>query len=63
MSPEDECLLLHEVVPRLRSAIRLAVSDVGSEDGSRNLEFGSRKSEIGKGDGVAARRGGRQRKN
>jgi hypothetical protein len=32
MSPESEYLLLHDVVPRLKSAISIAVAHVGSED-------------------------------
>jgi hypothetical protein len=41
MSPQDECLLLHDVVPRLRSAIRIAVSHVGSEDDAELLQDGT----------------------
>ncbi len=41
MSPENECLLLHDVVPRLRSAIRIAVSHVGSEDDAELLQDGT----------------------
>ena len=42
MFPEDECRLVHEVVPRLRSAIRIAVVHVGSEDGRRMADGGGR---------------------
>ena len=41
MSPQDECLLLHDVVPRLKSAIPIAVSHVGSEDDSELLQDGT----------------------
>jgi hypothetical protein len=41
MSPQDECLLLHDVVPRLRSAIRIAVAHVGSEDDAELLQDGT----------------------
>jgi hypothetical protein len=41
MSPENECLLLHHVVPRLRSAIRIAVAHVGSEDDAELLQDGT----------------------
>ena len=37
MSAESESLLLHDVVPRLRSAIRIAVAHVGSEDDAELL--------------------------
>ncbi len=40
MSPENEYLLLHDVVPRLRSAIRIAVAHVGSEDDAELLQDG-----------------------
>ncbi len=40
MSPENEYLLLHDVVPRLRSAIRIAVAHVGSEDTQELLQDG-----------------------
>jgi hypothetical protein len=38
MSPENEYLLLHDVVARLRSAIRIAVAHVGSEDDAELLQ-------------------------
>ncbi len=41
MSPENEHLLLHDVVPRLRSAIRIAVAHVGSEDDAELLQDGT----------------------
>ncbi|MGD0537250.1 MAG: hypothetical protein ABSC03_06350 [Verrucomicrobiota bacterium] len=41
MSPQDECLLLHDVVPRLRSAIPIAVAHVGSEDDAELLQDGT----------------------
>ncbi len=41
MSPQDEYLLLHDVVPRLRSAIRIAVAHVGSEDDTELLQDGT----------------------
>ena len=41
MSPESACLLLHNVVPRLRSAIRIAVAHVGSEDDAELLQDGT----------------------
>ena len=41
MSPQDEHLLLHHVVPRLRSAIRIAVAHVGSEDDAELLQDGT----------------------
>ncbi len=41
MSPENEYLLLHDVVPRLRSAIRIAVAHVGSEDDTELLQEGT----------------------
>jgi hypothetical protein len=41
MSPENEYLLLHDVVPRLRSAIRIAVAHVGSEDDTELLQDGT----------------------
>jgi hypothetical protein len=41
MSPENENLLLHDVVPRLRSATRIAVAHVGSEDDAELLQDGS----------------------
>ncbi|MGD0539244.1 MAG: hypothetical protein ABSC03_16555 [Verrucomicrobiota bacterium] len=41
MSPENENLLLHDVVPRLRSAIRIAVAHVGSEDDAELLQDGT----------------------
>ncbi len=41
MSPQDEYLLLHDVVPRLRSAIRIAVAHVGSEDDAELLQDGT----------------------
>jgi hypothetical protein len=41
MSPENEYLLLHDVVPRLRSAIRIAVAHVGSEDDAELLQDGT----------------------
>ncbi len=40
MSPENEYLLLHDVVPRLRSAIRIAVAHIGSEDDAELLQDG-----------------------
>jgi len=40
MSPENEYLLLHDVGPRLRSAIRIAVAHVGSEDDAELLQDG-----------------------
>ncbi len=40
MSPENEYLLLHDVVPRLRSAIRIAVAHVESEDDAELLQDG-----------------------
>jgi hypothetical protein len=42
MSPENEYLLLHDVVPRLRSAIRIAVAHVGSEDDAELQQDGTR---------------------
>jgi hypothetical protein len=41
MSPENEYLLLHDVVPRLRSAIRIAVAHVGSDDDAELLQGGT----------------------
>jgi hypothetical protein len=41
MFPQDECLLLHDVVPRLRSAIPIAVAHVGSEDDAELLQDGT----------------------
>ncbi len=41
MSFESEYLLLHDVVPRLRSAIRIAVSHVGSEDDAELSQDGT----------------------
>ncbi len=41
LSPQGECLLLHEVVPRLKSAIPIAVSHVGSEDDAELLQDGT----------------------
>ena len=41
MSPESACLLLHNVVPRLRSAIPIAVAHVGSEDDAELLQDGT----------------------
>ena len=41
MSPENEYLLLHDVVPRLRSAIRIAVAHVGTEDDTELLQDGT----------------------
>jgi hypothetical protein len=41
MSPDNEYLLLHDVAPRLRSAIRIAVAHVGSEDDTELLQEGT----------------------
>jgi hypothetical protein len=41
MSPENEYLLLHDVVSRLRSAIPVAVAHVGSEDDAELLQDGT----------------------
>ena len=41
MSPENEYLLLNDVVPRLRSAIRIAVAHVGSEDDAELSQDGT----------------------
>ncbi|MGD0539637.1 MAG: hypothetical protein ABSC03_18565 [Verrucomicrobiota bacterium] len=41
MSPQTEYLLLHDVVPRLRSAIPVAVAHVGSEDDAELLQDGT----------------------
>jgi hypothetical protein len=41
MSPQTEYLLLHDIVPRLRSAIPIAVAHVGSEDDAELLQDGT----------------------
>jgi hypothetical protein len=41
MSPENEYLLLHDVVPRLRSVIPITVSHVASEDDAELLQDGT----------------------
>lgn len=41
MSPQTEDLLVHDVVPRLRSAIPIAVAHVGSEDDAELLQDGT----------------------